>query len=107
MLDRLVGLVRRLTRPTGQLRFVECTPGIFVGLRLPPGERWQWYSLGAGIQMRMRYGTFVTPALEVLGAPGPSLVHVHPGSDVYVEFLGAVGERVWIVVSPSFPELGA
>ena len=103
MLETLVGLVRRLTRPTGQLRFIDCQPGVFHGLRLPPGATWQWYCLGNGIQMRLRYGSDASPPLEILAVPGPSIRHVHPGSDVYVEFLGAVGERVWIAIAPTFP----
>lgn len=106
--NRLVELAGRLTLPKGSFRIVEVNPGAFNGLRLPEGESWQWYALqGGGVSMRLRWGSIVTPALEVLAAVGPSVIHVHPGRDVYVEFqlpAGAPLGQVWVVVSPTYSE---
>jgi len=85
----------------GTLRFVSLA-GIATaqGFRLPPGERWQWISLSAGpVSMRLRYGSTVSPFLEILPLPGLSAVHVHPGSEVYVEWVGATGDQVWVTIS--------
>ena len=74
--------------------------GTFTGLRLPPGERWQWATTAAGGgSMRMRWGDRVTAALQVLVASGMSPLNCHPGSEVFVEFDGVLGEQVWIFVS--------
>ena len=98
----------RLTLPRGSFRIVEVNPGTFNGIRLPDGERWQWYALqGGGTAMRLRWGSIVTPPLEVLAAVGPSTLHVHPGRDVYVEFQLPAGSplgQVWVVVSPTYGE---
>ena len=104
-MDALIGLVRRLLRPTGRIRFVD-TGGGWAGFRLPAGSRWQWFALQPNTQMRLRWGSTVTPVLETLAAPGASQVHVHPGDEVYVEFLspgGAIGtDQVWVAVSPNY-----
>ena len=60
--------------------------------------------------MRLRWGSIVTPPLEVLAAVGPSVIHVHPGRDVYVEFQAPAGGplgQVWVVVSPTYTHLDA
>lgn len=54
--------------------------------------------------MRMRWGSVVSPALEILAVPSASQIHVHPGSDVFIEFLGALNERVWIAISPKIED---
>lgn len=62
------------------------------GLRLPEGAWWQWTADNFPCAIRYVYGSgFTTPAIETLLASAFSVVHVHPGHDVFVQFQAAVG----------------
>ena len=74
----------------------------FEGLRLPPGERWQFYAMDGPVTMRINTLTGgPSGPLEVLAAIGTSQIHVHPGPNVFIEFSGTQGSRALVVVSPT------
>ena len=96
----ILAAIRRLYRPEGAFRQVPLLGAAqWARLRLPPGSTWQWYPTVGGCQMRLSYGDQATPALETLPAVGPSVRHVHPGRDVFVEFSGPIGATVWVTIS--------
>ena len=77
--------------------------GTFVGAELPRGCRWwQWVNevplvLGP-VECRLAPGGQGGIAVETIAAPGFSEVHPYPGDDIHVQFSGASGQIVRLLV---------